>query len=463
MGGELGFSPPQVHDGSTDLEWFDAPQLLIPRASPAVVVLGDGDLLVIGGLTADGPTATTEVFDLETSSWKPGPTMNYRRVGHTATLLQDGSVLVIGGDTGSGASATAELIDAGVSVSSPLPSMTFGRSGHAVAILQDGNVLVTGGTDWAKGIWKQAELYVTKSHSWLPAGSMSSGRLFFTMHLLQDGTVLAVGGDTNQTSERYNASTNSWSGVSKMRDQRSYSSSAMIGGKVLVAGGMVNNRLVNTSELYDPAANSWSWVGNMSSARARFSLTPLVNGDLLAAGSQGASDTRSSSEIFHPELLSWRPGMSMNVSRGSHGYAVTSGGATYVIGGKSGSTVTPSVEFFARTNVKPPQRPCMPIDLVPFVEAATELSGNSAHGLIAKLEAAQAKYEEHDFGTSINIMNAFYNQVRAFARNGHMDRDHASAIYDGYASVVECLGGEPLPPIAWSLIVRHKDLAVKQG
>lgn len=419
--------------------------------------------MMIGGLTADGPTATTEIFDTEISKWKPGPTMSYRRVGHTATLLEDGSVLIIGGDTGSGASATAELIDANVSVSSPLPSMSFARSGHAVALLENGNVLVTGGTDWAKGIWKQAELYVAKSHSWLPAGSMSAGRLFFTMHLLQDGTVLAIGGDTNQTSERFNASTNSWSGVSKMLSQRTYSSSARIADKVLVAGGMVNNRLVNTSELYDPATNSWSWVGNLSSARARFSLTPLANGDLLAAGSQGASDTKSSCEIFHPELLSWRPGISMNVSRGSHGYAVTSGGATYVIGGKSGTTITSSVEFFARTNVKPPQRPCMPIDLVPLVLAATELPGNSSNGLIAKLEAAQAQYDDRDLDTCINIMNAFYNQVRAFARNGHMTHAHASAIYDGYVSVVECLGGEPLPPIAWNSIERHKNLAVKQG
>jgi N-acetylneuraminic acid mutarotase len=461
VGDELGLAPSQHHDDITGFEWHDAPPLTIPRASPAVIVLGDGDILVIGGQAADGPTATTEIFDMEISKWKPGPTMNNRRVGHTATLLKDGNVLIVGGDTGSGASASAELLDTGVSVSSPLPSMTFARSGHAAVLLEDGNVLVTGGTDWAKGIWKQAELYVAETHSWRPAGSMSSGRLFLTMHLLHDGTALAIGGDTNQTSERYNASTNSWFGVSKMLSQRSYSSSAIVVGKVLVAGGIVNNELVNSSEMYDPMTNSWSWAGNMTTARARFSLTPLTNGDLLAAGSQGVS-TIASTEIFRPELLSWAPGLSMNVSRGSHGHAVTSEGATFVIGGKSGTTLTSSVEVFARTGITPPHRPCMPIDLVPLVEAATELPGNSSNGLISKLEAAQAQYDDDDIDTCLNIMNAFYNQVRAFARNGHMSRDHAEAIYEGYVSVVECLGGEPQPPFTYKSVAKFKDLAITQ-
>jgi len=462
IGSDLGLAPPKAHNDITDFEWHDAPPLMISRSSPAVVVLDDGSILVIGGLTLQGPTATTETFDMEASRWMLGPTMSHKRVGHTATLLKDGNVLVVGGDTGSGATASAELIDMSVSVSSPLPSMTFARSGHAAVLLDNGNVLVTGGTDWAKGIWRQAEMYDAGKHSWLPAGSMSSARLFSTMQLLQDGTVLAIGGDSNQTSERYNSTSNSWSGVSRMLSQRSYSSSVMVGGKVLVAGGIVDNKLVNSSEMFDPATSSWSEVGSMSTARARFSLTLLPNGDLLAAGSQESSSTTASCEVFHPELLSWKPSLPMNISRGAHGHAVTSDGATYVIGGISGTTATSAVEVFARSPIKPPQRPCMPIDLVPLVQAATELPGNSANALIAKLKAAQAQYDGGEFNTCLNIMNAFYNQVSAFARNGHMSHDHAKSIYDGYVSVVECLGGEPLPPFTFSSVAKFKDLAITQ-
>jgi len=184
---------------------------------------------------------------------------------------------------------------------------------------------------------------------------------------------------------------------------------------------------------------------------------------MLAAGSHGPSDTIAATEIFHPELLSWTSGKTMNVSRGSHGCAVISDGMTFVIGGKSGTSVTSSVEVYARTSVKPPEKPCMPIDLVPLVLAATELPGNSSNGLIAKLEAAQAKYDDGDFDTCLNIMNAFYNQVRAFARNGHMSQAHAEAIYDGYVSVVLCIYGEPLPPFTSFLIKKLKDLAILLG
>jgi hypothetical protein len=279
------------------------------------------------------------------------------------------------------------------------------------------------------------------------------------MLLLPDGTVLTVGGDANQTSERYNASANGWSKSSKMISQRIYSSSALVGGKVVSAGGLVGNNLVNSTEMFDPATNSWKAVGNMHSARARFSLTPLPNGDLLAAGSQGTSGTSASCEVFHPETGSWQTSPPMNVSRGAHGSAVVSGGATYVIGGKSVGTVSASVEVFAKTSIKPPAKPMQPIDLVPFVLAADELPGNSTNGLVAKLKAAQSHYEDGEFEVCLNEMTAFYNQVRAFARNGHMEPAHASAIYDGYVSVVEGMGGDPLPPFTYGTSAILRNLA----
>ena len=459
LGNELGLAPPQNEGDISDFEWSDAPPLALARSSPAVVVLTTGDILVIGGMTAQGPTATTEIFDQNASVWRPGPTLNSRRVGHTATLLQDGTVLVVGGDTGSGATNSAEIIDTSRAASTPVPGMTFARSGHAAVLLKTGNVLVTGGTDWITGIWKQAEVFNTNTHSWIPAGSMSSQRLFFSMQLLLDGSALAIGGDTNQTSERYDPAAKSWSSASKMTAARFYSCSASVNGKVVVAGGINNNLLVGSSEIFDPTTNSWTAAGNMQVARARFSLTPLPNGDLLAAGSQGPSGTSASCEVFHPETKSWETSPQMNVSRGSHGYAVSADGSTFVIGGNSGGTVTSSVEVFGLKAVKPPPKPCTkPIDLVPLVQAAKELPGYSVNGLIAKLEAAQAVYDKSDFDTCINIMTAFYNQVRAFAHNGHMERAHAEAIYDGYVSVIECVGGEPLPPFTYSLLARLKDL-----
>jgi hypothetical protein len=124
---------------------------------------------------------------------------------------------------------------------------------------------------------------------------------------------------------------------------------------------------------------------------------------------------------------------------------LTPEGSALVFGGYSGASLTPTVEVFADV---PPEKPsyCQPIDLLPLVLGLDELPGESQLGLIAKLLAAQAKFEAGDLETCINIMDAFYHQVKAFAQNGHMTPDHAAAIYDAYASVLTCIGGTPVPP-----------------
>ena len=444
----LGFPLPSSQSPQITLvkyEWKDGPPMIVPRASPAVVVLQDGNVFVIGGTTVTGPTATTEVFDAKSSAWKSGPTMSTKRVGHTATLLKDGTVLVVGGDTGVGATATAEILDVSSGAASVVPSMSFARSGHAGVMLGNGKVLVTGGSNWVTDTWKQAEMFDRSSLKWIPAGSMSTPRVFFSMHVLGDGTALAIGGEAAGTSERYNATTNSWGLVSKMASPRYYFASAPTSGGILVAGGIVTDTPMNTSEMFSPTTNSWMAMGNMNSARAKISVEPLPNGDLLTEGSSSKLGTTATSEIFHPETSLWQEADPMRTARGAYGAATLPDGAVIVLGGKSGAGTTSSVEIYSPVSYEP-EEPLQPIDLVPFVKAATELPGNSSDGLIAKLVAAQAKYDSSDFRVCLNIMHAFYNQVRAFASNEHMTRAHATAIYEGYVSVIKGMGGTPDTP-----------------
>ncbi|MBU0624052.1 MAG: hypothetical protein KJ672_04315, partial [Candidatus Thermoplasmatota archaeon] len=203
-------SSPQHNEGeAARYEWRGAPSLLIARSSPAVVMLGDGTVLVAGGMTATGPTDSTEILDLATGKWTLGPRMTTKRVGHTATLLKDGTVLITGGDTGTGATASIEILSVKSRTSLAVPAgMTFKRSGHAAILLENGKVLVTGGTDWVKGIWFQAELFDPVQNKWSPAGGMSTSRVSLSLHLLAGGFALAVGGDQGATSEKYDTSSN---------------------------------------------------------------------------------------------------------------------------------------------------------------------------------------------------------------------------------------------------------------
>ncbi len=379
--------------------------------------------------------------------------MASKRVGHTATLLNDGTVLVTGGETGAGVTASAELINTTVTASFFLAGMNFARASHAAVLLSSGKVLVTGGSDSVGHTWKQAELYDPAGHKWLPAGNMAAPRVTLSLRLLPDGSAIAIGGDRNGTSEKYSPSSNTWSGTAQMMSLRYNSPSATLDdGRILVAGGLVNANPIISAEIFNPSTSAWSGVSNMRLARASFSLTSTPIG-VLAAGSYSKLGTTNSTELFHPGNSTWSPAEPMNKSRGAQGYAVVPGGSVFEIGGWSNGAITSSVEVFGPVAPippppnPPPPKPHMPIDLVPLVLACKELPGHSANGLIAKLMAAQAKYDKKDFAVCINIMNAFYNQVRAFDHSGHMTEKHVDALYSGYASVVSYIGGTPQPPI----------------
>ena len=439
-------------DDESTFTWHDANSTTIPRAFPAVVVLANGNLLVTGGVTTGNlPTATTDIYDQKLGIWKPGPTMGSKRVGHTATLLKDGTVLVVGGETGTGITASAELLNTTGIAAYSLMSLTFARAGHAAVLIGDGKVLVTGGSDSVGHTWKQAEAYDPIGHRWLPAGNMAFPRTALSMRMLPDGSAIAIGGDKNGTSERYSPSSNSWSGLAQMSSVRYNSASVVLrDGRILVAGGIASANPISSAEVFTPSTSTWSAVSNMKSSRASFSLTIVPNG-VLASGSYSKLGTTNTTELFHPGNSTWSPAEPMNRSRGAQGYGVLPSGSVIEIGGWSNGAITSSVEVFGPAKAPPPKpppsKPLMPKDLIPLVLECKELPGNSKQGLIAKLTAAQAKYDLKDFDVCINIMNAFYHQLKAFHNSGHMTEQHVQALYSGYVSVMDNIGGTPHLPI----------------
>ncbi len=447
-----------VQADAESADWSSFPSMTYPRAWPELVTLPSGDIVAIGGLSVSGPTATTEVFDPDEASWRPGPTMTSARLGHTATLLDDGAVLVAGGETGSGTTSSAEIIDFAAGAAYALPDMNFARTGHSAAKLPNGGVLVTGGTDWMTGTRAEAEIYDPESHSWLYGGTMLHPRVFFPMIALDDGAVLAIAGDASGTSEIYDTETNSWGDEATMTQKRYDSASVVTStGEVLVAGGLEDGVVLRSSEMYDHETNSWYSSGSMTVPRVHFTLSLLVDGRVLAAGSWsssvGATDT---AEVFCQCGMAWNSADSMLRARGAHGAATLPDGTVLLIGGRSSTAVTASTELYTppTSEPEPPPPPppppphCEPVDILPFVIiVAPEMPGHSAHGLIAKILVAQSWYELEEIEDCLHILDAFYNEVRAFLGSGHMTEEGAEMLYDAYATVVECLGGTPQPEI----------------
>jgi hypothetical protein len=86
-----------------------------------------------------------------------------------------------------------------------------------------------------------------------------------------------------------------------MAHERARHVAALVGGKVLVAGGEKTlQEKLSSAELYDPVANTWSPAGDLSLARSDSSITPLASGSLLVAGgSVYNADSSAVVDRFH--------------------------------------------------------------------------------------------------------------------------------------------------------------------
>ena len=79
------------------------------------------------------------------NAWAPTGDMAHGRAGASSVLLYDGRVLVTGGKTESGVSASAERYSPSVGGFLEAPPMERARANHSSTLLPDGRVLVAGG------------------------------------------------------------------------------------------------------------------------------------------------------------------------------------------------------------------------------------------------------------------------------------------------------------------------------
>ena len=147
----------------------------------------------------------------------------------------------------------------------------------------------------------------------------------------------AIGGSSDGTNpmnlvEVYDPSTDKWSDIAPMNSKRSGMAAAPLGGKLYVAGGYDGSSTargccqINSVEVYDPSTNKWSAVASMSNER-RYALGAASLGGKLCVvgGSPDASNPLNSVEVYEPSTNKWS-GVAPMSSKRRHLAAASLGG-----------------------------------------------------------------------------------------------------------------------------------------
>ncbi len=267
VGGQLGENESsgnraEVHryDPAAD-RWTAVAPLPVPRGHTTASVFAHRGRLVVAGGTVNGnsPSADVTAYDPEANAWVRLPSLPSGRKTPVAGAIGDTWVIATG--NGGGPTTTnwngvlAESWDA-------LPSMPVALGEVAGGVVGGGLFLVGEGSgatlrhDLGTGAWR-SDLAQRPFKGHHHAAEVVGGRL----HLF--GGLGSGGGEV----QIYDPAANRWTAGADMPFPAGSSSSAVIGGKVYVAGGIVGTATTRRTAVYDPATNRWTELAPMPAGR----------------------------------------------------------------------------------------------------------------------------------------------------------------------------------------------------
>ena len=343
-----------AQDPTPDLGWQAVARMSEGRYHHCAVSLGDGRAFVAGGIGANGPLATAEIFGPD-NSFQTVPPMSQARSQHSCTLLADGRVLVDGGSDQAG----AELFDPVSKVWSAV-SGGSARRGQTATMISGDQVLLAGGWSGDQPV-TTLEIYdpVAEQISSAPA-ALAIARARHTAVRLSDGRVLFIGGTDGANSlgstEIFDPATSTVSSGSPLVEARAgHVTATLLDGRVLVAAGASGAIELASAEIYSEATNSFSPLNAALTIARQDAFATVIPGSglVLIGGGTGGGQPLPDTELFDPVNNRFLVAGALTAARTSIQGAVLADGVILATGGRNddgpsdacGVFVTPRLTF----------------------------------------------------------------------------------------------------------------------
>ena len=388
--------------GSPGATWRPLSPLPTPRNHPGYATVG-GKIYVIGGqLLGDerfGNVNNVHAYDPATDRWTAVASLPFPLSHtHTSTVVLDGRIVTVGGKTNdpSFPKTVGDVLsyDPGANTWVALPPLPDVRQAAVAQLIGDRLYVTTGTprginpqpTTWSRqmtGVWDAAPAMPVAMGE--VAGGIAGNKLYLvgegsdatvaydlTLGTWSNTTALArrpykgnhhaaevidgklylfggMGASSEGKVQIYDPAANRWTIGAPMPFAAGSSASAMIGGKVYVAGGIIGSGTTDRAASYDPATNRWTELPRMP--RGRNHAAAATDGTrLYVFGGRGFGSGYSNTvangfdtvQVYDPAANRWAsstdPGSTirpMPQARGGTGKAVYFGGEFYVIGGET--------------------------------------------------------------------------------------------------------------------------------
>lgn len=338
----------------TDLAWRSVPPMTVGRIGHTATLLRDGRVLVVGGYSA-----SAEIWDPLTGTFKVTGSMAHLRTDHAAALMSDGRVLVVGGNSGGNLTGDftreVEVWDPATGTFSVVGSLPVRRAGDVSATrLLDGRVLVAGGVDCPSnlaaptddpcaGVDRRVTVLFDPVTGGLDLGPhLNDDRVAGTAVALLDGRVFFIGTAgyhqpaiaevLDPVSGRVESV-----GTTTARSSGDLRATLLDDGRVLVTALWWEPESKGVAELWNPTTRQFTKTETSAISPGGFEAVGLHDGRVLVVGVDAAARDNTihapTTELWDQASGTWAPGPSMGLARIGFSLTVLADGAVLALGG----------------------------------------------------------------------------------------------------------------------------------